>query len=143
MRIMKNSSGSFKVVKHIVTKGFWEFYIIDNGMYKSDNDIQFAFVRGNFNEFGDISIKEIEPFIMSESTNLKNILPAPGFHWKESSSKKQCTNCKAPLTGAMIFHPKLCLSCVVELETDGVVLNYLELAKRSRNAKSTSTKSPA
>ena len=30
--------------------------------------------------------------------------------------KKKCKNCKTELDGIMIFYPKLCLSCVLNLE---------------------------
>ena len=134
MRIMQKGSVSLKVVKHIITKNFWEFYIIDDGNYKPDSDIQFAFVMGAECEFGDIDLAEIRPYISSETTNLKNVLCAKGYQWKES--KKKCKNCDCELKGEMIFHPKLCFDCVLKLETKEVVENYLKLAKRKSNANS-------
>ena len=35
----------------------------------------------------------------------------------QTSNKKKCKRCKAPLSGKMIFHPEICLSCVIDLDS--------------------------
>ena len=35
----------------------------------------------------------------------------------QKSNKKKCKRCTAPLTGEMVFHPEICLSCVIDLDS--------------------------
>jgi hypothetical protein len=74
-----NETGSIvEVHKHICTRGFWEFYIIDN---KVDSDIREAVVMGSVVERGDVCMSEIKPFIITQSSNLTGVMPAPGWEW--------------------------------------------------------------
>ena len=85
MRIMKKGTQKIKVHRHIILKNFWEYYIIESDSipYKDNDDIQFAYVLGFYDEFGDISINEIKPYILSNTTELKNVAPAPDWIWKD------------------------------------------------------------
>lgn len=84
-RIMIQDKTQLKIVEHIIIKNFWEYFIIDR-VYE-DPDIKEAVVYGFETELGDVSMEEIKPYIRSRTTNLKNIMPAPGWAWKE---KKKC-----------------------------------------------------
>jgi len=35
----------------------------------------------------------------------------------KKSHNKKCKRCKEPLSGKMLFYPKICLSCVIDLES--------------------------
>ena len=81
MRKMKNKYGTLNIREHVIIKNFWEYYITD--MYPEDSDIQNAFVMGDFNEQGDISLEEIKPYIMSRTKKLDELMPAEGFQWED------------------------------------------------------------
>jgi len=85
MRKMQSKSGktTVTVTKHIILKNYWEYYIVndDEMQYDEKNDIQFAYVIGHTQEFGDVSMKEAKPFIISETTNLNDVAPAPDWVW--------------------------------------------------------------
>lgn len=80
MRVMKNKSSQLNIVKHIITKGFWEYYITDN-VFSEDGDIVQAVVMGFETEIGDISLSEIKPYIISQTKQLSNTMPATGWRW--------------------------------------------------------------
>ena len=77
----KGSSTESNVLEHIILKNFWEYYILEDEYYDNADDIQFAFVMGFENEFGDISRKEIDPYIVSKTRNLNEVMPPEGFVW--------------------------------------------------------------
>ena len=78
-RTMKNKYGQLKIKEHIILKNFWDYYITD--MYDDDSEIQNAFVMGFENESGDVWMPEIEPYIISRTKKLDEIMPAEGFEW--------------------------------------------------------------
>ena len=63
---------------HIITKNWWEYYILDNKRY---DDIRFALVMGIETEMGDISVNEIRPYIVTQTSNLDGCMSAPGWEW--------------------------------------------------------------
>jgi len=79
MRHMTNEYGNtIKVIEHIMLTNMWEYYIIDAA---DDNGIAFALVLGNCDEMGSVSMDEIEPYIISRTTNLDEVMPAPRWQW--------------------------------------------------------------
>jgi len=70
----------FKVYEHLMTKNFWEYFILDD---KEDEDIREAFVMGFENEFGLISMSELTPYIISKSKVSANmeLMPPAGMEW--------------------------------------------------------------
>ena len=78
-RKMKSPHGEvFTVHSHIITKNFWEYYILDG--YK-DRDYRFALVMGFETEMGDVSMSEITPYIVTRTDNLQGVMSAPGWEW--------------------------------------------------------------
>jgi len=67
------------VIEHIVTRNFWEFYIIE----KLDDDRAFALVHGHETEMGYVSMKEISPHIISRTSELEELFPPIGWVKKE------------------------------------------------------------
>ena len=85
MRKMVSTNGTELYVKeHIITRNLWEYYIVDDE--PSDHEInydmiQLAYVMGFENELGSVYMPEIEPYILSRTKDLSNIMPASGFNW--------------------------------------------------------------
>ena len=78
MRHMTNESGdTVKVVEHIILSNLWEYYILEAA---DENGIAFALVLGDYTEMGSVSMDEIEPYIISRTTDL-DIMPAPEWQW--------------------------------------------------------------
>ncbi len=79
----KNGKTTVKVTKHIVLVNLWEYYIVDDDemKYNEKDDIQFAYAVGDAQEFGSVSMKEMKPFIITETTNLNDVAPAPNWIW--------------------------------------------------------------
>ncbi len=84
MRTMKNQYGKLNITEHIITKGFWEYYITDQ-IFSEDGDIVQAVVMGHETEVGDISLSEIKPYIITRTRNLNEVAPAEGWQWVDTS----------------------------------------------------------
>jgi len=78
MRIMQRNNTKLKVVEHIITKNFWEFYVTTD---KHSEDIIRCYVVGDFPELGDVSMKEIRPYIITRTSDLSEVMPAPEWQW--------------------------------------------------------------
>ena len=73
-----DGSDTLTVYGHAITRNFWEYYILDN---EKASDYRFALVMGYETEMGDVSMKEIKPFVFSYTENLQNIAPPEGYRW--------------------------------------------------------------
>lgn len=69
-----------EVFRHLMLRNWWEFYLLDD---KEESDIRSAIVLGHEIEAGDISMKEIRPFIMHSTTELQGIMPPQGYEWAD------------------------------------------------------------
>ena len=90
--IISNEGGkSFAVHQHIILKNFWEYYL-----EKTDKDgIAFGYVMGFEDEWGDVSLNEVKPYIMSKTSGagLYEIMPPEGYCWEdEKEVEKQFDN---------------------------------------------------
>tara|TARA_R100000655_G_scaffold34598_1_gene67280 strand:+ start:2977 stop:3243 length:267 start_codon:yes stop_codon:yes gene_type:complete len=85
MRKMQSKSGktTVKVTKHIILQNYWEYYVVDDDemQFEKNSDIQFAYAIGIAKEFGTISMSEMKPYIVSETTDLDDVAPAPDWRW--------------------------------------------------------------
>ena len=85
MRKMQNKkkTTTVKVTKHIILQNFWEYYVVDDDemQFEENSDIQYAYAIGIAQEFGTISMSEMKPFIISETTDLDDVAPAPNWRW--------------------------------------------------------------
>ena len=78
-RKIKSPHGeTFTVHQHLITKHFWEYYILDG--YK-ERDYRFALVMGFENEMGDVSMSEIAPYVVTRTSNLTEVMPPPDWQW--------------------------------------------------------------
>ena len=95
MRKMSDGSQTVRVKRYILLKNFWEYYIIedeDDGVEttlpehptrKDDNPIQFAYVMGDFDEFGSVDLNEMKPYIIGDTVHIRSedIAPPTGWNW--------------------------------------------------------------
>ena len=86
-RNIKHSDGkgeSFAVSRHIITSNFWEYYLEE----PNENGIAFGFVMGFENEWGDVDMNEIKPYIISEAkgTTLDEVMAPVGYVWEDEES---------------------------------------------------------
>ena len=82
MRQLKLSSGrKVKVLEHIILRNFWEYYIVDTET--NTNDVKYCFVMGEENEWGDVYLPEIKPYIISRTKDLMGVMPPAGYAWED------------------------------------------------------------
>jgi hypothetical protein len=82
---------SFAVHQHIILKNHWEYYL-----GKTDkNGIAFGYVMGFENEWGDVSMEEIKPHIMTQTTDLDldEVMPPAGYSWEEDEQEHALNAC--------------------------------------------------
>jgi len=84
--------GGINVVEHIITRNCWgnnrncwELYIIDDPENVRPEGYVTALVMGHETEIGDVYLPEIEPYIISRTTQLNEVFPARGWSWVESN----------------------------------------------------------
>ncbi len=79
MRRMINEQGTkVDVVEHIMLSNLWEYYILEAA---DENGIAFALVVGDYTEMGSVSMDEITPYIITRTTDMDEIMPAPMWSW--------------------------------------------------------------
>ena len=79
MRHMTNEHGdTVKVIEHIILSNMGEYYILEAA---NEDGIAFALVVGDYTEMGSVSMDEIAPYIVSRTTRLNEIMPAPMWTW--------------------------------------------------------------
>lgn len=79
--IVDENGNDFTVHQHIITKNWWEYYLGE-----ADKDgVAFGFVMGFENEWGDVWLPELEPYIQSQAQgqDLYALMPPEGYSWKE------------------------------------------------------------
>ena len=79
MRTMEKNGMKINVVEHIIVKNFWEYYVTDEDT--GENDIKFCLVMGHETELGDVWMPELQPFIITKTKHLKEVMPASGWNW--------------------------------------------------------------
>ena len=79
MRQMTDEHGTtVDVIEHIMLVNHWEYYILEAA---DEYGIAFALVVGDYTEMGNVSMDEIAPYIVSRTTRLDEIMPAPNWSW--------------------------------------------------------------
>ena len=83
-RNIKHANGkgeTFAVYQHIILKNYWEYYLEE----EDENGIAFGYVMGFENEWGDVSMDEIKPYIKSivRGDELNYIMPPEGYYWED------------------------------------------------------------
>lgn len=86
-RNIKHSDGkgeTFAVTRHIILRNFWEYYLEE----PDENGVAFGFVMGFENEWGDVSMEEIKPYIISNVTGntLHEVMAPVGYVWEDEEN---------------------------------------------------------
>lgn len=84
MRVMVKDGTKINVVEHIMTKNFWEYYITDEDTGSADR--KFALVMGDYVELGDVSLSEIQSFIIARTKDMSEVFPAKGWKWEKEDT---------------------------------------------------------
>ena len=84
MRKMLSESSSVNVVEHITLKNMWEYYVLDDPDGLNPDGIETALVVGFDTEIGGVYMPEIEPYIVSRTSQLGDLMPAPSWKWADS-----------------------------------------------------------
>jgi len=71
----------FTVHQHIILKNLWEYYL----EAPDENGITFGFVMGFENEWGNVDLNEIKPYLLSVTTDdgLQDIMAPAGYRWED------------------------------------------------------------
>ena len=72
---------TFAVYQHIILRNMWEYYLGE----PDENGIAFGYVMGFENEWGDVSMDEIKPYIISiaRGKELDYIMPPFEYYWED------------------------------------------------------------
>ncbi len=85
MRKMRGKSlgedGICTVVEHIIIKNMWEYYILKIEEDVDPEGYKTALVVGDYTEIGQVYMPEIEPYIVSRTTDLNELQPPPNWEW--------------------------------------------------------------
>ena len=85
MRKMQGKSygenGICTVVEHIIIKNMWEYYILKTDLDEDGDDYRTALVMGDYTEIGGVYMPEIEPHIISRTSNLDELMAPPEWEW--------------------------------------------------------------
>ena len=77
----EDSNEPFAVAQHIILRNFWEYYLEE----ADKHGVAFGYVMGFENEWGNVSIEEIKPYIIGEAreNDLFHIMPPEGYCWED------------------------------------------------------------
>ena len=77
----EDSREPFAVYQHIILRNFWEYYLSE----PDENGIAFGYVMGFENEWGDVDMNEIKPYIISRVSGaaLQDVMPPADYYWED------------------------------------------------------------
>ena len=72
---------TFAVYQHIILRNMWEYYLGE----PDENGIAFGYVMGFENEWGDVDMSEIEPYVISRVTGaaLQDVMAPADYVWED------------------------------------------------------------
>ena len=80
--IISNEGGKpFAVAQHVILRNHWEYYLEKADSY----GLSFGYVMGFANEWGNVDMTEIKPYIISiaRGKELNDIMPPEGYRWED------------------------------------------------------------
>ena len=96
MRKMQGESlgelGVCTVVEHIILKNMWEYYILKTDLDEDGDKYKTALVVGDYTEIGGVDLREIEPYIISRTSDLNDVLPPPSWKWVTNTEAETFLN---------------------------------------------------
>ena len=78
MRTMQRGNAKLKVVKHVILRNFWEYFITEK---PDETGVGMAYVVGDYDEYGTFAQYDVDKHGISETVELDELLPAPGWEW--------------------------------------------------------------
>mgnify|MGYP006059301801 CR=1 FL=1 len=81
MRNMIKGATCLKVTEHIIIKNLWEYYVCDAPT--NTLDVKLCLVVGDETELGDVYLPEIKPFVVMRTSDLTEVMAAPGWFWEK------------------------------------------------------------
>ena len=78
MRTMKRGNTKLNIVKHVILRNFYEYFITE---LPDANGIGMAYVVGDYDEYGTVAQYDIDKFGLTSTEELDEIAPAPGWDW--------------------------------------------------------------
>ncbi len=72
-----------EIEAHAILKNCWEYYFIKES--NSRHPIKYALVEGFAQEIGDVDLEEIQPYLLTLTMDLNDVMPAPGWEWVTST----------------------------------------------------------
>jgi hypothetical protein len=101
MRQMTSEYGSqVDVIEHVILSNLWEYYMLEE---PDEHGVVLALVVGDATEVGSVWMDHIEPYIISRTTALGEIMPAPRWAWGGSPSHSDSR--RTTLADIDEFHP--------------------------------------
>lgn len=79
-RSMKGPYGVKRVLRHIILRNLWEYYVFEENVDDVEG-LMFCLVIGFENEMGEVLMSEIKPHIITQTSDLREVMPAPGWDW--------------------------------------------------------------
>ena len=84
MRKMSKGNLKLDVVEHIILRNMREYYVLaDEEGDEPDSDVKYALVMGVADEIGAVAMSEIQPHIITRTTDLDEVMPAAGYEWEK------------------------------------------------------------
>lgn len=83
MKTMINprTNQQIEVIAHVILSNYWEYYICKAETNDVENHVYLCLVLGDYDEIGDVCLKEIEPYVISQTKQLDGVMPAPNWQW--------------------------------------------------------------
>ena len=78
MRQMQKGNAKLDVVAHVILSNMWEYYITES---PDDDGRLWALVVGDAVEYGTVAQYDIDKHGISYTTDLRELLPPPGWQW--------------------------------------------------------------
>jgi hypothetical protein len=78
MREMQRGNAKLKVVKHVILRNFWEYFITE---MPNESGVGMAYVVGDYDEYGTFAQYDVDKHGISSTEELSELMPAPGWEW--------------------------------------------------------------
>jgi len=76
-----NNDTVINVKQLIILSNLWEVFVIADENADENSDQMFTLTVGDFTELGYQSKEELKPYILTTTTDLQEVLPAPNWKW--------------------------------------------------------------
>lgn len=78
MRQLSKGNTILNITQHIILRNGWEYYVTD---CKHNANTYQCLVMGFETEIGDVYLPEIQPYIVSRTKDLSDVMPCQDWTW--------------------------------------------------------------